>query len=192
MMNQTQLRQLISQPEDERLELKLRLFGRRATARSLSALANTRGGYLMVGVEAGRGLIGTLHAKSDVQDLKRAALLVTPAVDVEIARYELNGKELVLAEIAESLEKPHFVEGIALERQGSRLTPISATSIVRVAGSNRLGVVVEQLNRRLIESRAGRWRGVVIGGLQPFTLTPTLSRQGRGSRLICCGNGCLH
>ena len=174
MMNQTQLRQLISQPEDERLEFELRLPGPRDVARRLSAFANTRGGCLVVGAEAGRGLIGDLHAKSDVQSLKRAALMVAPAVVVEVARYELNGKELVVAEIAESLEKPHFVDGIALERQGSRLAPISASSIVRVAGSNRLGVVVEQLNQRLIESRTGRWRGAVIGAVIGAVLSAVL------------------
>jgi predicted HTH transcriptional regulator len=187
------IRELVSQPESESLEFKLALRDPRAAARTLSALANSGGGRIVVGVDDRDRLVGDPDPVRSKRLLQTAADSLSPSLAVDVREVSLDGHPLVIAEVPTRAEggAPVIAPDGALIRRGpsGESVPLSAAEIVQAFQIAQPGLdreqaaeeALDEVNRRLAAleetsregfaeaARARGWwpqfQGWVIGGL---------------------------
>ncbi len=102
---------LIEEGENLTCEFKRKFSTAEKIAREIIAFANTRGGYLIIGVDDDKEIIGVESEKTEAElVLNAAANYCEPPLEIKIDYVEVKGKEVVVAEIFESKNKPHRVQ----------------------------------------------------------------------------------
>ena len=102
---------LIEEGESLQVEFKRRFSTSEKIAREMIAFANTRGGYILFGVDDDKQIVGVESEKSEAELIKDAALnYCEPPVEYEIDYLEVYGKEVVIVSIPESDQKPHRLQ----------------------------------------------------------------------------------
>jgi predicted HTH transcriptional regulator len=102
---------LIEEGESLQIEFKRRFSTPEKIAREMIAFANTRGGYLLFGVDDDKQIVGVESEKSEAELIKdSAANYCEPPVEYEIDFLEVYGKEVVIVSIPESENKPHRLQ----------------------------------------------------------------------------------
>lgn len=102
------LRELIKSGESSQVEFKKRLNDPYKVAKTISSFANSKGGYLLVGVED-NGLISGIEVEEEIYMLEQAATFyVEPLINLE-TKVEISqpNRSVLLVHIAESGAKPH-------------------------------------------------------------------------------------
>jgi len=103
---------LIDEGEGFELEFKRKVSTPEKIARTLIALANTKGGYILFGVDDDGSIIGVESEKSEVDQIREAgATYCEPAIVPEIDIVAFNGKDVIAAYVKESSNKPHYYIG---------------------------------------------------------------------------------
>lgn len=101
---------IIDGGESSTVEFKRKSPGSVKLAKEISALANTKGGYLFIGVDDNKKLYGIHSEKTEKNILETAAQFhLEPPIDLEIFSFRLHKKEIVLAIVPNSKLKPHKV-----------------------------------------------------------------------------------
>ncbi|MGI4875365.1 MAG: AlbA family DNA-binding domain-containing protein [Janthinobacterium lividum] len=103
------LRALISQGEGEWLEFKKKTTHPTRIARTLSSLANTHGGQVLVGVDDNGQIVGVRDAEEEVFVLRDAAAhYIDPPLTLDFRTVETDDERVVLiVTVPESQNKPH-------------------------------------------------------------------------------------
>lgn len=103
------LRALISQGEGERLEFKKKTTHPTRIARTLSSLANTHGGQVLVGVDDDGRVVGVRDAEEEMFVLREAAAhYIDPPLTLHFREVETEDELIVLVvSVPESQNKPH-------------------------------------------------------------------------------------
>jgi hypothetical protein len=117
-------------------------------ARTLCALANTRGGLLLVGITDGGNVHGVHRPERVAERLQELAeLKIAPAVRVELQIVPVGGPRVVACSVPFSKARPHSVR----TEEGDLVV------LVRVGASNRIadGPTLDALRRNAV-SRNGR------------------------------------
>jgi predicted HTH transcriptional regulator len=110
-MNRRHLLELIEEGENLQCEFKRHFTTPEKIAREMIAFANTKGGYLIFGVDDDKTVVGVDSEKSESEMIKDAAEnYCEPPLNYSIDFIELYGKELVVASIPESDNKPHRLQ----------------------------------------------------------------------------------
>jgi predicted HTH transcriptional regulator len=157
-MTPDELRELLSEPESERLEFKLRLPPRQEVQRLLAAFANTEGGTLVVGFnEPNRQVVGLAHPGAVAEHIREWSNEIRPRPEVRSGVVTLEpGKHLAVARIERGDQVPYLAAGQALERRGDRLAPIRPEQIAsRVPASaaevSRLSEAIAEQSSQIVE-----------------------------------------
>ncbi|MCC6551103.1 MAG: ATP-binding protein [Ignavibacteriaceae bacterium] len=109
-MRRVDLLDMIEEGENLYIEFKQKFSSPEKIAKEMIAFANTKGGYMIFGVDDNRRVVGVESEKSESTMITEAAeQYCTPPVLNEIHYMEIDGKELVIAEIPESPYKPHRI-----------------------------------------------------------------------------------
>jgi predicted HTH transcriptional regulator len=102
---------LIEEGESLQIEFKRKFSTPEKIAREMIAFANTRGGYILFGVDDDKQIVGVESEKSEAELVKDAALnYCEPPIEYEIDFLEVYGKEVVIVGIPESDKKPHRLQ----------------------------------------------------------------------------------
>jgi predicted HTH transcriptional regulator len=102
---------LIEEGESLQIEFKRKFSTPEKIAREMIAFANTRGGYVLFGVDDDKQIVGVESEKSEAELIKDAALnYCEPPVEYEIDFLEVYGKEVVIVSVPESDYKPHRLQ----------------------------------------------------------------------------------
>jgi predicted HTH transcriptional regulator len=102
---------LIEEGESLQVEFKRRFSTPEKISREIIAFANTRGGYILFGVDDDKQIVGVESEKSEAELIKDAALnYCEPPVELEIEFLEVYGKEVVIVSVPESDNKPHRLQ----------------------------------------------------------------------------------
>ena len=118
-MTPQQLAYCIAQGEGSRLEFKQRVPAPTRVAKEVVAFANTHGGQLLIGVEDDAKVTGVKDATEEEYALLQAIEQCTdPPVALETARVRISRKrDVILVNVRESTQKPHFVRDPATDRR---------------------------------------------------------------------------
>ncbi|WP_246010585.1 AlbA family DNA-binding domain-containing protein [Hymenobacter perfusus] len=105
----TELLELIRQGEGERLEFKQRTTHPTRIARTLSSLANTHGGRVLVGVDDDGRIVGVRDVEEEFYQLRQAAQhFIEPPLQLRFREVEAeNGRTVIIVTVPESSQKPH-------------------------------------------------------------------------------------
>lgn len=107
----------IKNGEGPRLDFKTTITSRPKIARNLVAFANSRGGKLVVGVEDKGFLVGVDFEGEKYELEKTCQQYCSPQISIQrFSQLQSNGKIALVAEIAESLNKPHY----AIDKNGNK------------------------------------------------------------------------
>ena len=110
-MNRRQLLELIEEGENLQCEFKRQFTTPEKIAREMIAFTNTKGGYLIFGVDDDRQVVGVDSEKAESEMIKDAAEnYCEPKLKYSIDFIELYGKETVVVSIPESDNKPHRLQ----------------------------------------------------------------------------------
>lgn len=111
-MTYKDVNRLIDEGEGFEVEFKRKVSSPEKIARTLVALANTKGGYMLFGVDDDGSIVGVESEKSEVDLIEQAGtLFCVPEIHPEIDIVPFDGVDVIVAYIAESEEKPHYYSG---------------------------------------------------------------------------------
>lgn len=147
-MDARTLRQIIEVGESDTVEFKRKFSGFEKIAREMIALANTRGGILLIGIDDDGTVIGVVSEKSEIDLITTTAEhYVDPPLEAEIDIVDIDGEDVIAVRIPESRTKPHrlVVDGEASRRDGT--SDFAAGVFIRqgersVAASNEVARVL--------------------------------------------------
>lgn len=110
-MNRRDLKDLIDEGESIICEFKRKFSSPEKIAKEMIAFANTKGGYLLFGIDDNKQVIGVQSEKEEAELIKDAALnYCEPPLEFFIEYKDLYGKEIVIVEVPESENKPHRLQ----------------------------------------------------------------------------------
>jgi predicted HTH transcriptional regulator len=121
-MDARTLRRIIEEGESDTVEFKRKFSGFEKIAREMIALANTRGGILLIGVDDDGSIVGVRSEKSEVDLITATAEnYASPPIEAEIDIVDIDGEDVVVVRIPESRSKPHrlVLDGEAIRRDGT-------------------------------------------------------------------------
>ena len=102
---------LIEGGESLTVEFKQRFSSHEKIAKELIAFANTRGGFLFIGIDDDRSIYGIEGEKADAELVKETAeKYCEPPVKYELSDFEIEDKEILIVRVFESDIKPHRVQ----------------------------------------------------------------------------------
>lgn len=100
------IQDLILEGEHEHQDFKYQITDARKIARSIAAFANNSGGHLLIGVKD-NGNIAGVRSDEEIYMIETAAqMYCRPEQQVTFKVFNINGKSVVKADIAEASEKP--------------------------------------------------------------------------------------
>lgn len=100
------IQDLILEGEHEHQDFKYQITDARKIARSIAAFANNSGGHLLIGVKD-NGNIAGVRSEEEIYMIETAAqMYCRPEQKVAFKVFNVNGKSVVKADIAEADEKP--------------------------------------------------------------------------------------
>jgi predicted HTH transcriptional regulator len=131
------LLETIAGGEGLRTEFKRLVHSPAKIARTITALANTSGGHLLIGVDDDRRIVGISSEKETLEvldDALRFHIEPVPALDVHVEEYKR--RMVLIVTIPESPDKPHYhVEEVLDRNSGCR--SIERRVYVRDGSHNR-------------------------------------------------------
>lgn len=102
---------MIEGGESLNVEYKQRFSTHEKIAKEMIAFANTRGGYLFIGIDDNRKIYGIESEKGDNDLITEVAeKFCEPKIDVFIECMNIGKKDILVAEIPESKNKPHRIQ----------------------------------------------------------------------------------
>lgn len=101
---------LIAEGEHQQQDFKFEISDARKIAKTLSAFANTDGGRLLIGVKDNGRIAGVRSEEEKYMIEAAAQLYCTPKVQYTIRTYIVEGRQVLLASIDESSQKPIYAK----------------------------------------------------------------------------------
>ncbi len=103
------IKRLILEGEGSQLDFKTKITHLNKIAKTMVAFANHQGGRILVGVLDDGTIKGVKSEEEEKYMLTQAAIhYCKPAINPQFSEYEVDGNTVLVAEIAESIEKPHY------------------------------------------------------------------------------------
>lgn len=103
--------EMIEGGESLTVEFKQRFSGYDKIAKELIAFANTRGGFLFLGVDDDKSIYGIEGEKADAELIKETAeKYCEPPVKYELINFEIDRKDILIVRVFESDIKPHRIQ----------------------------------------------------------------------------------
>jgi predicted HTH transcriptional regulator len=159
-MNLEQLNNLIFEGEGLTVEFKRKVSSPEKIARAMIAFANTHGGVLIFGIDDDGSVVGVDSEKEEIDLIFQAARQhCYPPIEPKIEIFELNGKDVIVATIEQSQDKPHRLvssngdAGKVFIRLGSQNVVASEEMIklMKLENDNQpLRIVIGEKERRLL------------------------------------------
>jgi predicted HTH transcriptional regulator len=110
-MKRSELKELIEGGENIHCEFKRKFSTTEKISREMIAFANTKGGFILFGIDDNKDVVGVESEKSETELIKEAAInFCEPPLDFNLEYIDMYGKEVVVVEIPESDKKPHRLQ----------------------------------------------------------------------------------
>jgi predicted HTH transcriptional regulator len=113
-MDYRDVKRLIEQGEGFSIEFKRKVSTPEKIARALIAFANTKGGHILFGVDDDGSIVGVESEKSEADLIFEAgSVFCEPEIRPDIDIVPFSGKDVIVATVTESTDKPHYFAGSA-------------------------------------------------------------------------------
>jgi len=113
------LTEFIARGESEKVEFKTSLSEEREILETICSFSNTSGGTILVGVNDNGEIVGVEIGKKTVEDLlNKIKFSIEPTIIPQIEVAEIEGKKILVINVAEGINKPYFFGGLAFKRFG--------------------------------------------------------------------------
>jgi predicted HTH transcriptional regulator len=110
-MKRDELKKIIEEGENSVCEFKRKFSSYEKIAKEIMAFANTKGGYIIFGIDDDKKIVGVESEKSETELINEAAKnYCEPSVEIKVEYIDMYGKEIVLVKIPESNKKPHRLQ----------------------------------------------------------------------------------
>ena len=107
-MNGKKLVALIAEGESTVLEFKRKAVSPQKIAKEITAMVNTKGGYLLVGVDDDGTIVGVRSEKTEMDILQTACnIWIEPAVEASFEIVPVYDKDVVLCYVEQGKSKPY-------------------------------------------------------------------------------------
>ena len=107
-MKYRELINMIEEGENIQVEFKRKFSSFEKIAKEIIAFANTKGGCILFGVDDNKDIVGVESEKEEAALVQEAALkYCEPPIDIKLEYMNVRNKEIVIAVIEESANKPH-------------------------------------------------------------------------------------
>lgn len=111
-MTYKDVNRLIEEGEGFEIEFKRKVTTPEKIARTLLAFANTKGGHILFGVDDDGSIIGVESEKSEAELIEQAGtLFCVPEVHPHLDIVAFDGRDVIVAYVEESDDKPHYFTG---------------------------------------------------------------------------------
>lgn len=147
-MNYHDVDKLIEEGEGFQVEFKRRISSPEKIAKAMIAFANTKGGNILFGVGDDGAIIGVESEKTESELIHVAGInFCDPPIQPDIHIIPFDGKDVIVAVIGESGEKPHMFLGdeSGEDGQGTRVyirvkdkTVIASKEVVTILRDERI------------------------------------------------------
>lgn len=127
------IQSLISPGESETLEFKRTIAERREVAKSVCAMANQRGGRVVIGVNPDGQIVGQQVGDRTIEHLSQELGAIDPPVLPSIDRIDLgNGLEALAVKVDAGYSKPYSYRNVAYLRAGNTNRVLSRSEYDRL------------------------------------------------------------
>lgn len=111
-MTNKEFKLLLEEGEGFQLEFKRKVTSPERIARALIGFANTKGGTILFGVDDDKSIVGVESEKSEVDMIQTAGRFhCDPPIEPDIEIISHRGKDIIIATVEESNQKPHSLIG---------------------------------------------------------------------------------
>jgi len=153
MLSRKKVVELINEGESLTVEFKQRFSSYEKIAKEMIAFANTRGGFILFGVDDDKSLYGLESEKTDTELIKETAeKYCEPKVECQIEWFEIRGKaeprDVLVVHILESNNKPHRIQDYK-----TNLYPNTAQVYVRI---NDKSVLASKEMIKILQSQSNQ------------------------------------
>jgi len=177
-MKPLDLRKIIDEGENERVEFKSGKTTPKAIAKAACAFLNSNGGRIVVGVSDQNQVVGIANIDASVTKIKtQLTELISPPALWTIEKTPVGKQAVIVVDVPEGNDKPYVLEGAIFFRRGAQIVTasrneISAIILNRSEVSQRwerqiaLGAERANLDDQLIGNttqsavESDRWQGV--------------------------------
>jgi predicted HTH transcriptional regulator len=129
-MNSKTLRSIIELGESDTVEFKRKFSGFEKIAKEMIALANTRGGMLLIGVDDDGSIIGVDSEKSEIELVIAAGEVYSdPPIQADIDIVDIDDVDVIVVNIPESRNKPHRLVSRTPTQQNGTVPAADATNV---------------------------------------------------------------
>jgi len=109
-MNQIEFNEILEKGENNYIEFKRKVSSLEKIAKEVIAFANTKGGKIFFGVDDDGKIYGVESEKSEIDLIEESCkVYCNPPITPEIEIFHYKGKDIIIANIPESINKPHFL-----------------------------------------------------------------------------------
>jgi predicted HTH transcriptional regulator len=167
-MTYKDVNRLIEDGEGFEIEFKRKVSTPEKIAKTLTGFANTKGGHILFGVDDDGSIVGVESEKSEVDLIEQAGtLFCVPEIHPLIDIVPFDGKDVIVAYVHESEDKPHMfignVNGDAHGGEDTRVyirvnanTVMASKEVVRILRGERpdakpMKIEIGENERRLLK-----------------------------------------
>ncbi len=128
---------LITTGESQRVELKRTVREGGKLAEDICAMANSGGGYIIIGVDDSRNIVGVTSPNKVIDEIYRAVSSIEPPPEIEVATFTIDEKTVVVVDVKND-DRLHVVGGTAYVRVGTVKRPLTLHEIIERASETVL------------------------------------------------------
>ena len=160
-MKLSAVKMLIEEGEGFELEFKGKVSSPKKIARTICAFANTRGGTILFGVDDDGSLVGVESEKTEIDLIESAgSYYCEPPIEVAFDFVPYRGKEIIVAYVNESDNKPHTVidsaEPATVYIRVNDNTVLASKEVIKVLRDERpeaqpLRIIIGENEKRLFQ-----------------------------------------
>ncbi len=157
IMRRQQLKELIAGGESQTVEFKRKFTSEEKIAKEMIAFANTNGGYLLIGIDDDKKIVGVKSEKEEIDGLENVCqYYIEPLIEPSIEIMSIEYKDVIVVHVMESNNKPHR---LVVGSDGAVLKPNERPVYIR-QGSATLQASKEVV--KVLEARNANARPVTL------------------------------
>jgi predicted HTH transcriptional regulator len=109
-MNLIEFNKILEQGESSTIEFKRKVSTYEKIAKEIIAFANSKGGTILFGIDDDTTVCGVESEKGEIELIEETcSLYCVPPIKPEISIFNYKSKDIIIADIKQSINKPHFL-----------------------------------------------------------------------------------